>query len=198
MRVDALKFSLTILLFAAPAMPNAAFAQAAPEHSLPPPCQAQQEFSRAAEAIIARQINAARAKLVPGAPALKPDEQLSRIAELRSCELVLARKPLSHLDDKGHFESADMVYSLLGPYGRVAENLMQMNMPAATEPLDAETFAIRAADLWLKSPEHRDNLTFADYDRTGIGAAVNGDTVYVTALFALDLDVGAQPVPKSP
>ena len=178
MRVDALKFSLTILLFAAPAMPNAAFAQAAPEHSLPPPCQAQQEFSRAAEAIIARQINAARAKLVPGAPALKPDEQLSRIAELRSCELVLARKPLSHLDDKGHFESADMVYSLLGPYGRVAENLMQMNMPAATEPLDAETFAIRAADLWLKSPEHRPHILDARYDISGIGVAmVDGEAV---------------------
>ena len=48
----------------------------------------------------------------------------------------------------------------------------------------------RFLDEWLKSPPHRDNLAFADYDRTGVGAAVNGDTVYVTALFATDLGLG--------
>jgi hypothetical protein len=36
----------------------------------------------------------------------------------------------------------------------------------------------------MKSQPHRENLAFADYDRTGVGAAVNGDTVYVTQLFA--------------
>ena len=36
----------------------------------------------------------------------------------------------------------------------------------------------------MDSPPHRDNLTYANYDRTGVGAAVNGDTVYVALLFS--------------
>ena len=44
----------------------------------------------------------------------------------------------------------------------------------------------------MKSQPHRDNLAFADYDRTGIGAAVNGDTVSVTQLFASDLGIKAE------
>jgi len=186
MRMTALRFSLSILLLTAlPAISTAAFAQATAAHDLPPPCQAQQEFSRHAEAIIARQINAARARMMPGAPALRPDEQLSRIAEMRSCELARAGKALSHLDDKGHFESADIIYSLFGPYGSVAENLMQMRLPAAAEAaaLDAETFAMRAADLWLKSPEHRPHILDPRYNLSGIGVAMVGGEAVATQVF---------------
>jgi hypothetical protein len=50
-----------------------------------------------------------------------------------------------------------------------------------------EDFARRFLEEWLKSPPHRDNMAFADYDHAGVGAAVNGDTVYVAVLFSTDL-----------
>lgn len=176
---------LTWLAIAFAAISTPALAQTAPGHNLPPPCQAQQEFSRKAEAIIARRINAARARVMPGAPTLKNDEQLSRIAEFRSCELARAGKTLSHLDDKGHFESADIIFSLFGLYGKVAENLMEMNTPASpdAEPLDAETFAITAADLWLKSPAHRPHIMDPRYTLSGIGVAMVGGEAVATQVF---------------
>jgi len=50
-----------------------------------------------------------------------------------------------------------------------------------------EEFAQRFLDEWLKSPPHRDNMIFANYDHAGVGAAVNGDTVYVALLFSTDM-----------
>jgi hypothetical protein len=59
--------------------------------------------------------------------------------------------------------------------------------------VDVDAFAQRFLDTWLNSPSHKDNLAFTDYNRTGIGCAVNGDTVFVTQLFATDLGL---PPPK--
>jgi hypothetical protein len=60
-----------------------------------------------------------------------------------------------------------------------------------------EDFARRFLDEWLKSPPHRDNMAFADYDHAGVGAAVNGDTVYVAVLFSTDLGL-PPPKPQGP
>ena len=60
-----------------------------------------------------------------------------------------------------------------------------------------EDFARRFLDEWLKSPPHRDNMAFADYDHAGVGAAVNGDTVYVAVLFSTDMGLPA-PKPEGP
>jgi hypothetical protein len=35
-------------------------------------------------------------------------------------------------------------------------------------------------------------MAFADYHRAGVGAAVSRDTIYVTVLFASDLNLGPQ------
>ena len=186
MRTDA-RTSLHMMLLALglALLSSAAQAQTAPEHNLPPPCRAEQDFAHKAEALIAERISAARARLRPGAPVLRPDEQLSRIAELRSCELAWRHTPLSHLDDKGHFESADIVYSVLGPYGRVGENLMQMEASASqgAKPLEAEEFAQAAADLWLKSAEHRSHILDPRYDLSGIGVAMVGGEAVATEIF---------------
>jgi len=56
--------------------------------------------------------------------------------------------------------------------------------------VDVDQFARNFVDIWLKSPMHKDNLAYGEYDRTGVGAAVDGDTVYVTQLFATDLGLG--------
>jgi hypothetical protein len=56
-----------------------------------------------------------------------------------------------------------------------------------------EDFAQRFLDEWLKSPPHRDNMIFANYDHAGVGAAVNGDTVYVAVLFSTDMGLKPRP-----
>ena len=53
--------------------------------------------------------------------------------------------------------------------------------------MTVDDFAQRFLDEWLKSPPHRDNMAFPNYDHAGVGAAVNGDTVYVAVLFSTDL-----------
>jgi uncharacterized protein YkwD len=50
--------------------------------------------------------------------------------------------------------------------------------------VDVESFARQIVQTWLASPQHRDILADSAYTRTGVGAAVNGNTVYVTQLFA--------------
>jgi hypothetical protein len=53
--------------------------------------------------------------------------------------------------------------------------------------VDPEKFAQEFVDGWLASEAHKQNLAYPSYNRTGVGAAVNGDTVYVTQLFATDM-----------
>lgn len=181
MRLDARKPLRLLLAAAFWAVPAAAFAQASPEYNMPAPCRAEQIFARAAEGFIAERINAERARLMPHAPALRRDEQLSRIAELRACELAHSGKPLSHLDGNRHFEAADIVYSVFGQYGSVAENLMQMDARGST--FGAEEFAKAAVDDWMNSPEHRPHILDPRYNLSGIGVARIGGEAVATQVF---------------
>ena len=70
--------------------------------------------------------------------------------------------------------------------GLLGENLAAQHY-VKQSGVDVDEFAQRFLDEWMKSQPHRENLAFADYDRTGVGAAVNGDTVYVAQLFATDM-----------
>ena len=187
MRIGAPKRSLRIIVpllaIAFSALSTTAFAQASSDYNMPLPCRAEQAFARAAEAMIADRINAERRRLMPRAPALRNDEQLSRIAEMRACELAGSGKPISHLDGNRHFESADIIYSVLGPYGAVAENLMQMDTSASGGAFDAATFANAAADAWLNSPEHRPQILDPRYNLSGIGVARIGGQAVATQVF---------------
>jgi uncharacterized protein YkwD len=187
MRIGALKphclDRVTLLAIAFAAISTGALAQTSPPHNLPAPCRAEQEFAKEAEILIAQGIDAERAKLAPGAPMLRRDETLSRIAELRSCEMAHSGKPLSHLDDKGHYESADIVFSVFGLYGSVAENLMQMTASAGGRLTEAREFARQAVHLWMNSPEHRPHILDPRYNISGIGVAMVGGNAVATQVF---------------
>lgn len=185
MRIGALKrhSRLTLLAMMFAAISTAAFAQASSAYNMPAPCRAEQAFARTAEILIAERINQERARLMPRAPALRRDEQLSRIAEMRACELAQSGKPISHLDSNRHFESADIIYSVFGPYGSVAENLMQMDATASGGTLDAQAFAEKAADAWLNSPEHRPQILDPRYNLSGVGVARIGGQAIATQVF---------------
>jgi hypothetical protein len=76
--------------------------------------------------------------------------------------------------------------------GLLGENLAAQHYTKQSG-VTVDEFARRFLDEWLKSPPHRENMAFANYDHAGVGAAVNGDTVYVALLFSTDLGL---PPPK--
>jgi uncharacterized protein YkwD len=71
--------------------------------------------------------------------------------------------------------------------GLLGENVAALSIPSDTR-LDVDRAAARLVQIWLASPEHRENLMFAGYTRCGVGAADGGHTLYVTTLFAAGLD----------
>ena len=73
--------------------------------------------------------------------------------------------------------------------GLIGENVAAQHFTPGTG-IDVDAFAQRFVESWLASAPHKENLAFADYDRTGVGAAANGDTIYVTQLFTTDLGLG--------
>src|SRR5947199_76447 len=47
---------------------------------------------------------------------------------------------------------------------------------SAPERWNAETW-------WMNSPEHRDNILGSHYRQVGIGTAIDGDKMYISAVF---------------
>jgi len=168
----------------------------APVKTAPPPDPA--TLMPALEQRVALLIEEEREKNDPNAKPLAIDPELSGIARKRSADMA-AKNYMAHAAPNGDTSGSLLTEQDAKFQGLLGEDIAALHY-VKQSGVDVDAFARGFLDIWLKSPQHRDNLTFADYDRTGIGAAVNGDTVYVTALFALDLDVGAKstPVPKSP
>jgi uncharacterized protein YkwD len=156
----------------------------APPPPSPPPDPA--TLMPALETRIAILVEDAREKIDPKAHILVIDPELGAIARQRSADMA-AKNYFAHAAPNG-----DTSASLLMDQDAKFQGLLGENMAAQhynkTVAVDVDAFARGFVALWLKSPAHRDNLAFADYDRTGIGAAVNGDTVYVTELFARELE----------
>lgn len=132
-----------------------------------------------------------RKTLDPAAKPLMLDPILMDVARKRSADMAA----------KGYFEdrapdgttSASMVMDEDAKF----QGLLGVNMAAQhytkQSGVDVDAFAQRFLDTWLASKSHKQNLAFPDYNRTGVGCAINGDTVYVTQLFATDLGL---PPPK--
>jgi len=130
-----------------------------------------------------------RRKLDPKSATLALDPELVAIARRRSAEMA---KSNSFTGSGDPHASATMLMAADAKFqGLVGENVAAQHFDRQTG-VDANAFAQRFVDGWLASQPHKDNLSFADYNRTGVGAAVNGDTIYVTQLFSTDLGMGSQ------
>src|SRR5258706_1410135 len=135
---------------------------------------------RSAEMRIAERINAERARLAPEAHNLAADPALTEIARLRSGAMAHGAA-FAHEDENGRFAAADLVHRDFGPYGAVGENIMMER--DASRAFDAEAFARRAVAGWMGSEGHRANILSRNFDRSGIGVAINGSYVYATQVF---------------
>jgi uncharacterized protein YkwD len=180
--------ALVFLLAACAGAPPAAVPPA------PPPDPA--TLMPALEQRIAVLIEEQRERIDPKAKPLAIDPELTGIARKRASDMA-AKNYMAHAAPNGDTSGTLLTAEDAKFQGILGENIAALHY-VKQSGVDVDAFAKGFLDLWLKSRQHRDNLAFAGYDRAGIGAAVNGDTVYVTALFALDLDVVTAPAPKSP
>ena len=154
----------------------------------PPPPPDPKTLMPALEQRIETLIAAERARLAPDAKPLAPDPELADVARKRAADMA-EKNYFAHTAPNGDTSATILMAQDARFQGLLGENMAAQHYTKAGG-IDVEAFAHRFVDTWLASAPHKENLSFADYNRTGVGAAVNGDTVYVTQLFATDLGLG--------
>jgi uncharacterized protein YkwD len=170
-----IRFGVLVLAFCVAACATA------PVVKGPPPLAAQVSALKERLFVL---VEAERHRLDATAKPLILDPELMKAAQTHSDEMA----------SKGSFDTGN-------PEGNVAVNVLltdpkfrgfvgeisaaQYFTPAAG--FDPDTYARAFVDIWLKSPDHRMNLVYAGFDKTGIGISVNGDTIYAAEVFATDL-----------
>jgi uncharacterized protein YkwD len=145
----------------------------------------------ALETRIAILVEEQRQKLDPKARNLAIDPELSKIARARATDMA-AKNYLAHAAPNGDTSASLLMQQDERWQGLLGENLAAQHYTKLSG-ITVNDFAQRFLDEWLKSPPHRDNMVFASYDHAGVGAAVNGDTVYVAVLFSTDMGLKPRP-----
>ncbi|MGD0192055.1 MAG: CAP domain-containing protein [Rhizomicrobium sp.] len=167
---------------------------AAPEMSAPPPDPRTQ--MAALETRIFDLIQNERHKIDPKAKVLALDTELTGVARKRS-EDMAAKNYMAHAGPDGQTSASLIMDQDQDFQGLLGENIAAEHY-APAYGVNVETYAQAFVKTWLDSPDHKENLSYAPYDRSGVGAAVSGDTVYVTQLFATDLGLPKHsPDPKA-
>jgi uncharacterized protein YkwD len=159
----------------------------------PPPPPDPHTQMAALETRIFQVIQEERRKIDPNAKPLALDLELEGVARQRSRDMA-AKNYMAHAAPTGETSASIIMDEDAKFQGLLGENIAAQHYLKAYG-VDVDVFARRFADTWLKSQSHRDNLAYPLYNRTGVGAAVNGDTVYVTQLFATDMGL---PPPDGP
>jgi uncharacterized protein YkwD len=160
------------------------FATASP----PPPVDPKTEMA-ALESRIFELVQTERHKLNPDSKPLALDSELLGVARQRSADMA-DRNYFAHASPQGQTSASLIMDEDADFQGLLGENLAAQHFSKGYA-IDVESFAQRFVQTWIASPEHRDNLAFTAYDRSGVGAAVNGDTIYVTQLFATNMGLPA-------
>jgi uncharacterized protein YkwD len=178
--IRAALFLMALLALAACAAPPATPAMPDPKTQM-----------AALETRIAILVEEQRQKLDPEARNLAIDPELSKIARARAADMA-AKNYLAHAAPNGDTSASLLMQQDERWQGLLGENLAAQHYTKLSG-ITVNDFAQRFLDEWLKSPPHRDNMVFASYDHAGVGAAVNGDTVYVAVLFSTDMGLKPRP-----
>lgn len=177
------------LLLASLTLAGCAMETTPPAAAPPPDPQSQMG---ALETRIAVLVEEERHRMDPKAKSLAFDPELSKIARARATDMA-EKNYLAHQGPDGATSASLLMKDDARWQGLLGENLAAQHYTKQSG-VSVDEFAHRFLDEWLKSPPHRDNMAFVNYDHAGVGAAVNGDTVYVAVLFSTDLGL---PPPKN-
>jgi uncharacterized protein YkwD len=157
-----------------------------PGPTLPDPATQMGALENRIEMLVEQQ----RLMIDPRAKPLMIDPELAKVARARAADMA-AKNYLAH-EGPNRETSASLLMAADAQWqGLLGENLAAQHY-TKLGGVTVEDFAQRFLQTWLNSQPHKDNLAFADYDRTGVGAAVNGDTVYVAQLFSTNLGLKAR------
>jgi uncharacterized protein YkwD len=138
-------------------------------------------------------IQDARHTIDPNAKMLALDSELVGVARKRSADMA-AKSYMNHAAADGTTSTTLIMDEDADFQGLLGENIAaQYYTPQLGVNVDA--FAKKFVEIWLASPEHRAMLSMPIYDRSGVGAAVNGNEVFVVQLFASNL--GLPPPPQA-
>jgi len=170
-----------------------ACAEVPPAPPPPPPPDPKTEM-RALETRILELVSVERQKIDPAAKPLSLDPELAGVAREKSADMA-KNDYFAHKAPNGDTTATLIMNEDAKFQGLLGENIAAEHYRPETG-VDVDKFANEFVETWIDSPPHKENLAFAAYDRTGVGAAVNGDTVYVTQLFATDM--GLKPPPDDP
>jgi len=139
-------------------------------------------------------VQSERHMIDPQARPLVLDSELLGVARRRS-EDMAQKNYFAHTSPQG-VTSASLIMDEDADFqGLLGENLAAQHF-VRQSGVDVETFARRFVQTWLASPAHKENLAFAAYDRSAVGAAIGGNTIYVTELFATELGLPS-PEPRA-
>lgn len=143
----------------------------------PPPADPY-AFERELAAAIMESGNAERARA--GLSQLTMDAALSDSAA-RYSRLMRDQNFFAHVSPSGETLSQRLPQAERRRFAKLGENLW-----SGEGALDwrSDVIARQAAEDWILSPSHRDNLLESAYSLAGVGAAVGQDKVYVTMLYA--------------
>ena len=155
--------------------------------TLPPPPDPRTQMAEL-ETRLGRLVEDARRKLEPKAKPLQLDPALVKIARARA-EDMAAKKYLASTAPDGKTSASLLMEADAQYQGLLGENVAAQYY-VTQSGVDPAAFAQRFLATWLESPAHRDNMVFAEYDRAGVGAAVNNDTVYVSLIFSTTTKAG--------
>jgi uncharacterized protein YkwD len=130
-----------------------------------------------------------RRKTDPKAHVLALDPALTDVARKRSAEMA---KTSSFAGSGDPHVAASLLMAADAKFqGLVGENVAAQHFIPGQD-IDVEAFAKRFVDSWAASRPHLENLSFADYDRSGVGASANADTIFVAQIFTTDLGMGGK------
>ena len=136
-----------------------------------------------------------RQKTDPKAHVLTLDPELTDVARKRSAEMAKANSFSGGGDP--HVAATLLMSQNAKFQGLVGENVAAQHYTPGQD-IDIEAFAKRFVDSWAASKPHLENLSFPDYDRSGVGAAANADTIYVAQIFTTDLGMGGKSEQATP
>ena len=126
-----------------------------------------------------------RHRINPQAKPLALDSELMGVARRRSTDMA-QKSYVGHKGPDGQTSAKLIMDADQDFQGLLGENLAAERF-VRQSGVDVDAYARRFVESWLASPQNKENLSYAHYDRSAVGAAVSGDTIYVTELFATDL-----------
>ena len=119
-----------------------------------------------------------------GAKSLRIDPQLEFAAQTHSDDMARKRS----FDTMNPDGNLAVNVLLRDPKfgGFVAENSAAQYF-SPKSGFDPDAMAQGFLQIWLASPNHRQNVVYKEFDRAGIGISVNGNTIYAATVFAAAL-----------